>query len=180
MIYDLVDFNDPILRTNLGAFDFSNPPVNPTELVTNLLETMNEKGGIGLSANQVGLPYRVFVMRGDPNFACFNPRIVDTSNELMEFEEGCLTFPGMSIKIKRPRALKLRFAMPNGEVTTKTFSGLTADCVQHEISHLNGEFFFDGIGRLKMERIIKEAKKLGRDYTGSGLMKFAVLKAKTK
>ena len=94
----------------------------------------------------------------------------------MEFDEGCLTFPGMSIKIKRPRAIKVRFAMPSGQVTTKTFSGLTADCVQHEIAHLNGKFFFDGIGRLKMERIIKEAKKNGRDYTGSGLMKYAVMK----
>ena len=66
-----------ILKTTMEPFDFRNPPVDPTELAKDLAETMIANNGLGLSANQINLPYRVFVITGTPIYACFNPRIVE-------------------------------------------------------------------------------------------------------
>jgi peptide deformylase len=77
MIRELVDCNDPILKQKTENFDFANPPINPVELYNDLAETMRENDGLGLAAPQVGLPYRVFVMRAENIIGIFNPRIVD-------------------------------------------------------------------------------------------------------
>ena len=102
--------------------------------------------GIGLAANQIGLPYRVFAIKANPVLVCFNPRIVDYSKETIVLEEGCLTFPGLYLKIKRPRDIKCRFTYPNGETITKTFTGATARIFQHELDHLNGILFTEKVG----------------------------------
>lgn len=170
-VYKLVHFTDKILTSKLENFDFANLPIDPNILATNLLKTMYTLKGAGLSANQVGLPYRVFVMR--PNFACFNPRVVLAEDEEV-LEEGCLTFPGITIKVKRAKHIKVRFATPSGTITTQTFTGMTARIFQHELTHLEGKFFFEGIGRMKMETSMRKAKKLGFDYNGYNLMKYAV------
>ena len=138
MIYDLIPANSPILKQVMEPFDFSNPPVNPLDLVTDLAETMLANDGIGLSANQVGLPYRVFVMLGQELIPCFNPRIVDRSEETIMLEEGCLSYPDLFVKIKRARRIKVRYAEPNGNIVTQIFDGMTARVFQHEMDHLDG------------------------------------------
>ena len=100
MVYDLIEHDSAILEQELPLFDFENPPIDPEELARNLLDTMRHHKGIGLSANQVGLPYRVFVMEGEPAFACFNPKIVDVSNETVSLVEGCLSYPGVAVPVK--------------------------------------------------------------------------------
>ena len=95
----LVDCKDPILRTPPQRFDFNNPPVDPKQLADDLREAMIELRGVGLSANQVGLPYQVFVA-GDPNdpdniITAFNPKVVFTSDQIIPIEEGCLSYPGL-------------------------------------------------------------------------------------
>jgi len=138
MIRELIPANSPMLKQAMEPFDFSNPPVDPLDLVTDLAETMLENNGVGLSANQVGLPYRVFVMLGQELIPCFNPRIVDMSKETIVLEEGCLSYPDLFVKIKRARRIKVRYADPNGRVTTQTFDGMTARVFQHEMDHLDG------------------------------------------
>src|SRR5665213_1536971 len=118
MILDLVPPTDPILKQKLEKFSFTNPPTDPTQLARDITETMISKNGLGLAANQVGLPYRVFAMKSNPVYVCFNPIIVDISTEKIYLEEGCLTFPGLFIKIKRPKTIKARFTMPNGQTDT--------------------------------------------------------------
>ena len=143
MILDLVDHRDPILRQELEPFNFTNPPVNPLDLVTDLAETMLHHNGIGISANQCGLPYRVFVLSGSELIPCFNPKIVDISSEMIYLDEGCLSFPGLYVKIKRPRKIKVRYTEPNGNTTTRVFDGITARVFQHELNHLDGKVFTD-------------------------------------
>ena len=172
MIYDLVKWNDPILREEMPEFDFANPGVDITELSTNLIETMYHYNGVGLSANQCGLRHRVFVMRAELPFVCFNPRIVFSDEEEIVMEEGCLSFPGIVAEIKRPKHVRVRFATPSGVITTKTFTGLSARCFQHELMHLDGKVFFEGIGRYRMEQALKAAAKQNFHYIG--LMKDAV------
>ena len=86
--YDLVDETSEILSTKMERFDFNEPPIDPEELGKDLLAHMRYFGGIGLSANQLGLPYRVFVMEGDPGFVCFNPRITAHAGDEVLLEQG--------------------------------------------------------------------------------------------
>lgn len=161
MILELVPSNDPILREEMERFDFTNPPVDPIELAADLGDTMNANNGLGLAANQVGLPYRVFVMRGaDLPIVCFNPIIVDESSETVVLEEGCLSHPNLFVKIKRARRIKVRYAEPNGNVVTKIFDGMTARVFQHELDHLEGICHLQRANRYHLEQARKNAKKM--------------------
>jgi peptide deformylase len=156
----LVNADDPILTTPCKEFDFLNPPFDPIQFAKDLVKFMYDNNGIGLAANQVGVPYRVFSMRGEPeNFVCFNPKIVQPSEMIVELEEGCLTYPGLIVKITRPQHVRVRFTVPNGETMTKTFTGMTARTFQHEIDHLNGEIFYNKANRYHRDQALKKWKR---------------------
>jgi peptide deformylase len=160
----LVPPSHPFLCEPLPKFDFTNPPINPVELYNILGNKLIEFDGIGLAANQIGLPYNCFVIRSDPVLAFFNAKIVDTSEEMLDLEEGCLTYPGLVLKIKRPRAIRVRFTDPLGETNTKKFQDMTARVIQHEMDHMQGLTFGHHVSRLQLEMAINKASKLGRHY----------------
>ena len=156
----LVKHNDPILITQCQPFNFQEPPFDPIEFSNELVKAMYEWNGLGLAANQVGVPYRVFAMRGQPqNFVCFNPRIVLPSSEQIILDEGCLSFPGLVVKVKRPRHIRVRFDTPNGDTRTETFIGMSARVFQHELDHLNGLLYFNKANRYHKEIALKKWKK---------------------
>lgn len=158
----LVSPIDPILRTKLEPFDFKNPPVDPKELTDHLYNCMIEFRGLGLSANQLGLPYRVFVMRSNPQVVCFNPIIVDTSVDHIVMEEGCLTYPNLYVKIRRSVWVKARFANEKGEVKTETFTGITGRCFLHEYDHMEGILFLSRASKIAINRAKKQRKMIER------------------
>lgn len=160
---NIIKHPNPILTTPCQEFDFKNPIQNPEELAVDLIKTMNDNKGIGLSANQVGIPYRVFVMKGEPNFAVFNPRIVYASDDVTYLDEGCLSFPGVICKIKRSNEVRVRFQTPSGIMTTKTFHGLTAKVFQHEMDHLDGILFYNRASRYHRELALKKGKRHGNN-----------------
>lgn len=162
MIHKLIDCNDPILRNPVGNFDFSNPPTDPIELAHDLAQTMIDNNGLGLSANQIGLPYRAFAIKAEKIIVCFNPRIVDTSSEEIYLEEGCLSFPDLFVKVKRPRRVKVRYTEPNGNVVTTTWDGMTARIFQHELDHLNGIVYTQRANKVHLEQARTRAKKAKR------------------
>lgn len=158
----LVKETDPILSQKTEDFDFENPPCDPVELAHDMYDLMNEAGGIGLAAPQVGLPYRMFVMRSVPKLAIFNPRIVFFSPKEIEMEEGCLSFPGLGIKLFRPESIRSRFTSPNGQVETHLFNGLTARVFQHETDHLDGICFTSKVSKLRLDVCERKRKKLAK------------------
>jgi peptide deformylase len=158
--YNLIAPSEDILHNKVPMFDMNNPPVDPQELGLDLLKHMRYFGGIGLSANQLGLPYRVFVMEGDPGFVCFNPRITAYAGEDVMLDEGCLTYPGLYVKKKRPNLIRCRFIDPLGNTCVKKFTGMTARIFQHEIEHLEGENFLEGIGDFALRRAKEKQTKL--------------------
>jgi peptide deformylase len=158
----LVPHTDPILRTPLEAFDFSDPQTDPQSLAEDLVRMMREGNGIGLAANQVGLNLRVFALEGDPAYVCFNPRIVMPGSEQIVLEEGCLSYPGLLVKVKRPRDIKVRFIAPDGETYTKTFTGMTARAFQHELDHLDGITMLDRSNRFHRDSALNKWKKWKR------------------
>lgn len=176
MIYELVDCNDPILKTPISNFDFDNPPCDPIQLAHDLTETMIANNGLGLSANQVGLQYRVFAVNSSSVLVCFNPRLVDVSKETIYLEEGCLSFPDLFVKVKRPRRIRIRYTEPNGNTVTRVFEGLTARVMQHELDHLNGIRYTDRSNRIHLEQARKKKKKNKSTISDGALLAINKLK----
>jgi peptide deformylase len=160
MIREIVKYTDPILKEEMPAFDFKNPIINPIELYNDLAETMRENDGMGLSANQIGVRTRAFVMRAEEIIGVFNPRVVDTTSETVTLEEGCLSYPNLFVKVKRPKSIRVRFTTPDGETSTKTFTGMTARVFLHELDHLNGIAHTSRANRYHLEQARKLSKKL--------------------
>ena len=141
-------------------FNFQDPPFEPIEFAKDLVKFMYEKNGLGLAANQVGVPYSVFSMRGSPeNFVCYNPKIVNMSDEEDILEEGCLSFPGLVVKVKRPKSIRVRFNLPNGDTKTGAFEGITARVFLHEMDHMNGVLYFNRANRYHKEIAMKKWKR---------------------
>jgi len=156
---NLVKHDDPILTRVCENFDFSNPPFDPIEFAQQLVKHTYDWNGIGLSANQVGVPYRVFALRAAPeNFVCYNPKVVENSEQTIFLEESCLTYPGLFVKIKRPQHVRVRFATPNGDVRTETFTGMSARAFQHQLDYLDGVKFIDRANRFHREKAMKKWK----------------------
>jgi peptide deformylase len=157
---NLVSSNDPILTKVCDEFDFSNAPFDPIEFAKEFVKFMYDNNGIGLAANQIGISYRIFAMRGQPeNFVCFNPRIVSHSDETILLDEGCLSYPGLYVKVKRPKTIRVRFQTPNGDTRTEQFIGMTARIFQHELDHLDGVIFYNKANRFHREQGMRKWKK---------------------
>lgn len=160
---DIIKYPNQILEQKLPEFDFDNPVINPIELEKNMLDTMYKNQGLGLSANQVGVAVRVFVMgqhQGD-GIGIFNPVILSAQN-LVEDEEGCLSFPGIFVKIKRPSKITARWQNSKGEYIEGEFSGYTCKCFLHEYDHLEGIVFRNRVSSLKWALALKKMQKRNR------------------
>jgi peptide deformylase len=116
-----------------------------------LLRTMKGNNGVGLAAPQVGINKNIIAVWVDLNapFVMVNPKIVSSNENLMEFEEGCLSVPGYFEKRKRPVEIIVEYQNVQGEQQIVQFIQLHAFCVQHEIDHLNGKVFVDDLSSLK-------------------------------
>lgn len=132
-----------VLHTPTPKFDFANPSQDIIALAYDLADTMLDKDGLGLAAPQIGVSVRMFVMRANPIIAVVNPEIIDQSEDHIYLEEGCLSYPGLILKVKRPKWIKARFARPNGEIVTEKFIGISARIFQHELDHLDGVVFLN-------------------------------------
>lgn len=158
--YKLVAPNHPALRKVLPEFDFSNPPVNPNEFASALVETCKLNKGFGLSANQCGFEHRVFVMgAGEEYVAFFNPKIVMASKEEEHMEEGCLSFPLLSLRITRPKEIMVEYQDFNGQIRNTKFTGISARCFQHELDHMNGIVYTDKVKPLALQMAVKKRDK---------------------
>lgn len=166
MILKLVSPSNPILKKPTEKWDFQNPPFDLPEFVENLCDTMVHERGVGLSANQVGVPYSIFVIGHPDNpdeiICVVNPKIVDYSNDIVLGEEGCLTWKGLFGKVKRSGTVRVRFANPMGDVNTVTLQGFTARAFQHEYDHLQGVTFLDRMSKYHLDQAKRQQKKLNK------------------
>ena len=136
------------------------------ELGKIMYDTMSKYGGLGLSCNQVGLPYRMFVMGGHPKIEdgkvryIFNPLVNDVSEETIVFKEGCLSFPFLFLSIKRPKWVSVKYTDQNNKEVEETLHSMSARIFQHENEHMNGYLFTDLVSKFKLDRAKKAQKKL--------------------
>ena len=130
-----------------------------------MIDTMEAMPGVGLAAPQIGVMLRLAVVDGSAErgraVRLANPEILHSSIELREHDEASPNLPGVSAKIKRPRAVTVRFLNENGEIDQRDFVGIEATSVQHQIDHLNGRMYFDRLSKVKRDMLLRKAKKAG-------------------
>lgn len=140
------------------------------QLIADMFETMYDAPGIGLAAIQVGVPKRLLVMdlqeeedeEGQPirhPRVFINPEVLDPSEQLSIYNEGCLSVPDQYAEVERPARCRVRWLDADGVEHDETFEGLLATCIQHEMDHLNGIVFIDHLSRLKRQMILKKLDK---------------------
>jgi peptide deformylase len=167
-ILPILEVPDPRLKTvssPVTAFDN-----DLRRLVADMTETMYAANGIGLAAIQVGVPKRLLVIDlqeeedadgkpvRDPR-VFVNPEILDPSDDLALYNEGCLSVPDQFAEVERPATIRARWQDLDGKVHEEAMDGLMATCLQHEMDHLEGILFIDHLSRLKRAMVLKKLEK---------------------
>ena len=180
-ILQMVAPSDPRLLTKIAPYqedmlkehDFK----DRKELADAMYDTMKKYGGLGLSCNQVGLPYRMFVMGGHPQIALgrtryvFNPQVLEMSKETVNMKEGCLSFPFLFLSINRPKWCSVKYTDQHGKEIEETLHGMSARVFQHENEHMNGYVFTDLVSKFKLERAEKARMKMIKDFAKGGAIR---------
>ena len=170
-VFDLVDESSKILRQKMPEFDFQNPPVNANEFASALVETCKKNKGLGLSANQCGFPYRIFVMGANEEYVAFiNPKVVSSKGEA-HMIEGCLSFPLLGLRITRPETIVVEYQDFLGAKHTIRLDGISARCFLHELDHMDGIVYTDRAkplalksGQDKRQKTIRNISKAQANY----------------
>ena len=134
-------------------------------LADDMLETMYDAPGIGLAAPQVGVTKRIIVVDisrpDEPNqaYTMVNPVVSWFSEELIDFEEGCLSLPEHYVSVRRPGRIQVSYLDIEGSTKILEASGILATCIQHEVDHLDGKLFVDYTSKLRRDSILRKLKK---------------------
>jgi len=160
---------DPRLKVTCAPVDAVDDRVR--KLMDDMLETMYDAPGVGLAAPQVGVARRIIVVdtAKDPNppkpYQMANPEIVWASDELVDYEEGCLSLPEHYSDVTRPAKVRIRYLDRDGKPQELEAEGLLATALQHEIDHLDGVLFVDHISKLKRNVILRKLQKTKKQLT---------------
>jgi len=156
-----------ILKINLEGHEALKQVIPETDLTQDLewdkisdlmYRTMKKANGLGLAANQVSVGIRMFVMYGE--MTLINPKIIEASPIMQLVEEGCLSFPNLFMKLQRPETVIVEYYNKNLEKQVDRFEHIWAQCIQHEIEHLDGICFVDKVSKMKLDYYRKKQRKL--------------------
>ena len=157
----LVSVTDPILKKPLESCSIG---LDRKELQDRLLSAMEHYQGIGLSANQIGIKERAFIMYSDVKkkeiISCFDPLITDYSEEKIIMDEGCLTWPGLWLKVERSEGIRCVYNDVDGELVQVQMHGLESRIFQHEYDHMEGTNFTQRVSKLKLNMAKRRASKM--------------------
>ena len=196
---NLVHESDPILKSEPSPWDFKNSlgiirrldiendtwyksgevisdtldiqdTLKAADLYDMLIQHMVYHKGIGLSANQIGIPFKVFSMMVNDKdvICCFNPKIIKESNEQVVLSEGCLSFPQLFLKIRRPEEVWVEYQNADGDEINAHFEELAARIFQHEMDHMNGTIFLDKESKVFLQSARRKQKILLRKERRNG------------
>ena len=156
----IAPFTDDMLKDSSVGFK------TRADVSKSMFMCMKKYGGIGLTCNQAGLPFRMFVMgnhlslENGQKFSCWNPKIKSTSKEEILMSEGCLTFPYLFLNISRPRKVEVEFEDDDGKKIEREFDGMFSRIFQHEFDHTLGLTFVEKVSKLKFDMAKKKAEKM--------------------
>ena len=166
----LIPPSDPRVQTAIAPFtddmlkehDFK----DRKELTESMFTCMKKFHGIGLTCNQVGLPFNMFVAGGHPSIekglkmTCFNPMIVSAGEETIMMKEGCLTYPFIFLDIKRPRKIVAKYTDEKGDLQEAHLDGMMSRIFQHEYDHMLGRNFTEKVSKFKLKRAMAKREKM--------------------
>lgn len=155
----LLSENDPFLNIPVEEFDLANLPADLHSKISEMIVTMVNNRAIGLAANQVGLPWRVFVITTiDGIQVCINPKIISESN-ILPNPEGCLSFPGLKLVVHRPNILQVEYFNSDLNLVNETLYGIDAVVFGHELDHLNGITFDQKVSKFQFKNALKKRNR---------------------
>lgn len=163
MIYEIKKYGETVLREIAQEVDKIDDEI--LEILDNMVETMHSAKGVGLAAPQVGISKRIFVCdQGDGVVRkVINPVITPLTEKLMDYEEGCLSIPGIYKKVQRPEKIKIEYLNEKGESVTEEVEGSLAIIMQHEYDHLNAVLFVDKVSPMAKRMISKKLQLLKKE-----------------
>ena len=194
MIYPIVAFGDPVLKTPAKPLPADFSAAELQQIIADMYATMYHASGVGLAAPQVGKSIRLFVIDSTPMMdededgnpiieeptagpvkrAFINPQMVSETGEEWAFEEGCLSIPGVREKVVRHATIVLRYEDENRQQHEETFTGMTARVIQHEYDHLEGVLFTDYVSGLKKQLLKGKLARISKgDVNADYRMRFA-------
>ncbi len=154
----------PDKRLRAKAAEVSEITDEIRQVWTDMVDTMEAMPGVGLGAPQIGVMLRLAVVDGSTERGkagkMANPEILHASVELREHDEASPNLPGVSAKVKRPRAVTVRFLNEQGMMDRRDFVGIEATSAQHQIDHLDGKMYFDRLSKVKRDMLLRKARKL--------------------
>ncbi|WP_192822217.1 peptide deformylase [Rufibacter sp. LB8] len=185
MIYPIVAYGDPVLRTKANDIALDAPEL--PKLIDDMFETMYHAHGVGLAAPQIGKSVRLFVIDSKPFMdegeeekgvkkAFINPVILEESGDEWAFDEGCLSIPGVREEVWRQENVKIKYYDLDGTEHIEEFDDVTARVIQHEYDHIEGILFTDHLSALKKRLLKGRLTKISKgDVDADYRMKFAGL-----
>ena len=160
----LIKAPDEFLEKQVKEFDFSN--MDPAEISKNMIDTMHKYKGIGLAANQVGVDAQIFVMGEKDPMTVINPIITEVGTDKVEMEEGCLSFPGLYMKVSRPSVVSVQYLDIEQKECIIKLEGFHARVFLHEYDHLQGITFDQRVSKLRLDMAKKKQEKLIKALNG--------------
>ena len=159
----LVEPKHPALHRPANIDPFTAPEdADWSKREVDMFELMHKRHGIGLASPQIGNSYNMFVMHleGTGDVGVYNPKILEYSDEIIQMEEGCLSFPLLYVHISRPEKVKVSYTLYDGITEVEGWlDGIDSRCFQHEYEHLQGDLFINHVSDFKLQRAMKKRDK---------------------
>lgn len=161
LVMDIVKLGSEVLRQKAASVDLSEIDNDMRKLLNEMFNTMLKANGVGLAAPQIGISKRFFVVIADDGVrrVFINPQIISTSPGLVDYDEGCLSIPGVTQRVKRAERVTIQSYNEHGKSFTLDANGLLARVILHEYDHLDGILFIDRLGEAKSKKITEKFLK---------------------
>jgi peptide deformylase len=156
----LIPGNDKRLFAEAETFDFDNPPIDPFELQNAVLFYMIRVGHLFLTGNQIGFPYKVIFMVGNPNLVFYNTKIVNYSQTSVKYKEAIPNLPGLVVQNSRSFRVRARYQTASGGLETKSFDGITSQLLQIGVDISSGLPYYNRSNHFHREKAKKFIRKL--------------------
>lgn len=165
MIYEIKKYGEPVLKEVAKEVELSEINDELRKFLDDMLETMYASDGIGLAAPQIGVSKRIFVCDDGKGVVrkVINPIITPLTEETQEYEEGCLSIPGIYKKVERPKKIRIEYLNENAEKIIEEVEGFLPVVMQHENDHLDGILFVEKISPIAKRMIAKKLQILKKE-----------------
>ena len=161
---ELIKAPNSFLEKKVQPFDFAT--LDADKISKEMVELMLKYKGVGLASNQVGIDAQIFVMGEENPITVINPMVTEVSTDKVEMEEGCLSFPGLYMKVKRPAVVSVQYLDTKQKECIIKLEGFHARVFLHEYDHLQGITFDQRVSKLRLEMAKKKQEKLLRGLHG--------------